>query len=74
MSEGLRSVTLSGFCPVVRVTACCRAWRIPSQLQLLLEQPSRVRNVVLPPHSAFLPHLSVCEYVTLNAIITVTNV
>lgn len=75
MSKGPRTVTVPGFSPLVRVTACCGAWKIPSQPQLRLEQPNGGKNAVLPPHSVLLPHLSVSEYlVTLNTNITVSNV
>lgn len=75
MSEGLRTVTVSGFSPLVKVTVCCGTRSIRSQPQLLLEQPNRGKSMVLPPRSVFLPRVSVGEYlVTLNTSITVSNV
>lgn len=62
MSKGLRTVTVSGFSHLVRVTAHGGAWRFPSQLQLRLEKPNQGKNLVLSHCSVFLLHLSVSKY------------
>lgn len=75
MSEGLRTVTVSGSSPLVRVTAHGGVWRFPSQVQLWLEKPNQGKNLVLSHCSVFLLHLSVSKYlVTLDTNITVSNV